>query len=629
MAKVLARRSITRYRNRASVIVGMTKTKYLYALLALSLTLALWTGVRRLFLATFGTTASTASTGSIGTELSQAALSSSQATTATATISGTTGQLAGDGLDVPPSTVITNTAFVQIVVQDADTLNPLLTTNATSRAVFQKIYPVLVDQDPASGLPTVGRGLATQWQFAADNRTITFTLRSDIRWSDGVPVTAQDVKFTYDAIRNPAIETVYRENFANVTDVTLVADQAQTLVLHLANADCAILQVLNQPILPSHLYNGWSAAQLTGRELRPLVSAGPFQLADWQPGRQLTLVRNESYWEGAPRLARWEFHVIPDPVAQLQALLTGAADWLEVTPAQLAQVKARPDLHIYEALADSLTFVALNLANSQNPQAGRNPAGTPLPQEPHPILADQRMRLALAKSIDYTALLQSVAGDNNLRLGSYLLPTIPWAYASELAPVDYDRARAQQLLDELGWRDSDGDGVRDRSGVPLSLSLLTNSDSEQRVALAQLLAEQWKQVGINIRFEQLPFDAVADRLLGQQYDMVLIGWDNLGPEPANSDFWHSRYDAPGSGANFVSYQNAQVDTWLDAARTAPACDPAVRGKLYDEVQRQIYADLPYIFLTGQVKRWAYPTAWHEINPAPWRFDYNARLWWKP
>lgn len=608
----------------------MTKTNYLYALLALSLTLALWTGVRRLFQATLGTTTTTAANpGSIGTDLAPPALSSSLGTTATSPISGTTGQLAGDGLGALSSATLTSATFVQIVAQDADTLNPLLTTNATSRAVFQKIYPVLVDQDPASGLPTVGRGLAMQWQFAADNRTITFTLRSDIRWSDGAPVTAQDVKFTYDAIRNPAISTIYRDNFADVTNVTVGADNGQTLVLQLANADCAILQALNQPILPSHLYGGWSATQLADRTLRPLVSAGPFQLADWQPGRQLTLVGNENYWEGAPRLARWEFHVIPEPIAQLQALLDGTADWLEVAPAQLAQVKARPELQLYETLADSLTFVALNLANSQNPQVGRNPDGTLLPQAPHPILADQRMRLALAQSIDYATLLNAVAGDNNQRLGSYLLPTIPWAYTPELAPLASDRAGAQQLLDELGWRDSDGDGIRDRSGMPLSLSLLTNSDSEQRVTLAQLLADQWRQVGINIRFDQRPFDVVADRLLGQQFDMVLIGWDNLGPEPANSDFWHSRYDAPGNGANFVSYQNAQVDAWLDAARTAPACDPAVRGKLYGEVQRQIYADLPYIFLTGQVKRWAYPTAWHEINPAPWRFDYNAHLWWKP
>jgi ABC-type transport system substrate-binding protein len=157
---------------------------------------------------------------------------------------------------------------------------------------------------------------------------------------------------------------------------------------------------------------------------------------------------------------------------------------------------------------------------------------------------------------------------------------------------------------------------------------LTNADSEQRVQLGLLLVAKWRQVGINVRFEQMAFDAVADRLLAQQYDMVLIGWDNLGADPANSDFWHSRYDLPGSGANFVSYQNAQVDGWLDEARAALACDPAQRGKLYRQVQRQIYQDLPYIFLSGQVKHWAYPSAWQELQPAPWRFDYNVYQWWK-
>ena len=608
----------------------MTKVKYLYALLALSLTLALWTGGRRLVQSALGVAAPTASAsnGSIGATASAAALSSVLSTTATSPISGTSGQLAVHGPGASPSTAATDATFVQIVTQDADTLNPFLTTNATSRAIFQKIYPVLVDQDPASGLPTVGRSLAMRWQFAPDNRTITFTLRSDMRWSDGVPVTAQDVKFTYDTIRNPTIETSYRDNFANISNVALMGGNEQTVILQLANADCAILQALNQPVLPAHLYTGWSAAQLADPNLRPQVSAGPFLLADWQPGRQISLVRNASYWEGAPRLARWEFHVIADPLAQLQALLDGAADWLELAPAQVAQAVARPDLRVYPALADSLTFVALNLANRQKPQAGRNADGSLQPQEPHPILADQRMRLALAKSIDYARLLTAVGGDSSQRLGSYLLPTMPWAHAADLPPLDYDPTEARRLLDELAWRDSDGDGVRDRSGMPLSLSLITNSDSEQRVELATLLAEQWQQVGINVRFEQLPFDAVADRLLGQQYDMVLIGWDNLGAEPANSDFWHSRYDAPGNGANFVSYQNAQVDTWLDAARTVPACDPAVRGNLYREVQRQIYADLPYLFLTGQVKRWAYPAVWQEIHPAPWRFDYNAHLWWK-
>lgn len=607
----------------------MTNSKYLYSLLILSLALAFFTGLRHLVQSNLAVEDLLAQSdaGALGQAQPQPTL----ATSATAPFpTGARGaqQQPGNTSDAGQQTPQVGGTFVQLVDRDADTLNPLLTTNPTSRAVLQKIYPVLVDQDPLSGLPAVGRGLATTWQLAADGRTITFTLRSDIRWSDGVPVTARDVKFTYDAILDPQVQNRYRDNLANLNDVAIQAGDPQTLVLHLANADCAIFQALTQPLLPSHLYQALTAAQLADPNLMPQVSAGPFLLIDWIIGHRITLVRNAAYWEGTPRLERWEFQIMPDPIDQLQALLTGTADWLELTPTQVAQVQARPDLAIYETLSDSLTFVALNLGNSQNPQAGRNTDGTLNPQEPHPILGDRRMRQALAQAIDHVRLLNEVYGTSEKPLGSYLLPTIPWAYAAELSPTSYDPTAAVQLLEELAWRDSDGDGIRDRNGMPLSLSLLTNADSEQRVQLGLLLAAQWREVGINVRFEQHAFDVVADSLLGQQYDMVLIGWDNLGAEPANSDFWHSRYDAPGNGANFVSYQNAQVDAWLEQARTAPACDPGLRSKQYQTIQTQIAQDLPYILLSGQVKRWAYPTAWHELRPAPWRFDYNVHRWWK-
>lgn len=605
----------------------MTQTRYVQGLLILSLIFGLLTVTRRLLLVQPPPT----QTVTFKDERSAVAVAAGLATTASlpaATTMQTDLRVMADlttGVDLP---VQTGGVFVQVVPQDADTLNPLLTTNSTSRAVLQKLYPVLVEQDPVSGLPTMGRGLATHWQSAEDGRTITFTLRSGSFWSDGVPVTAQDVKFTYSALLDPTVENAYRDNFANINDVQIGEGAPYTLVLRLANADCALFQALNQPILPSHLYQSFTASQLTDPQLRPTVSAGPFLLIDWIPGRRITLVRNTAYWEGAPRLERWEYHVIPDSLAQLQALINGNADWLQLDPTQITQARANPALTFYEALADSLTFVALNLANGENPQPGRTAEGALNPQDPHPILGDRRVRQALAKAVNYEQLLDEVYGNRGQRLGAYILPTVSWAYAADLPPLAYDPTEAQRLLQDAGWSDSDRDGVRDRSGVPLSLSLLTNADNPQRAQLGALLANQWRQVGIDVRFEALPFDTVADRLLAQRYDMVLIGWDNLGADPANSDFWHSRYDAPGNGANFVSYQNEQVDTWLEAARTVPACDPARRGNVYRAVQQQIYQDLPYILLSGQMQTWAYPSSWQEIKPEPWRFDYNAHRWWR-
>ncbi len=614
----------------------MTNSKYLYGLLVLSLALALFTGLRRIiqsntvqpnmFQSNVGTNdaAALTSAGSIADD----DLSAQVALTDAITLTSPAEQLR---INAPVSTQQMRPdggTFVQVVERDADTLNPLLTTNATSLAVLQKIYPVLVEQDPASGLATAARGLAESWQFASDGRAITFTLRSGIEWSDGVPVTARDVKFTYDAIRDPAIQNLYRENFANVNDVQLVPGDDQTLVLQLANADCTILQALHQPILPSHRYASATAAELADPNLWPQISAGPFLLLDWTPNSRITLVRNPTYWAGAPRLDRWEFHVIPDPLARLQALLDGKADWLELAPAQITQAQARDDLTVYQALADSLTFVALNLANPQDPQPGRTGSDVLSPQVSHPILGDLRVRQALSKAVDYAQILHEVYGNRGRQLGAYVLPTIPWAHAAALPTRNFDRIAAQALLEAAGWLDSDGDGIRERDGVRLALSLVTNADSAERVQLGPQLAAQWQAIGIQVNFRALPFDVVADSLLTQEYDMVLIGWDNLGADPANSDFWHSRYDEPGTGTNFVSYQNPQVDAWLDQARTAPACDPGLRGALYRAVQEQIAQELPYILLSGQMKAWAYRAEWQALQPEPWRVDYNVQQWWR-
>ena len=615
----------------------MTHSKIIYGLLALSLALALFTGLRRIIQSNIvqpdtlqsnvgaHNAEAAHSAGSIGSAATD--LASQAALTTPVTGTNSAGQLRINAPAASPQAIQGGT-FIQVVERDADTLNPLLTTNATSLAVLQKIYPALVDQDPASGLPTATHGLAESWQFASDGRAITFTLRSGITWSDGVPLTARDVKFTYDAIRDPAIQNLYRDNFTNVNDVQLVAGNEQALVLQLAAADCAILQALHQPILPSHLYGSATAAELADPDLWPQISAGPFLLLDWTPESRITLMRNPTYWAGAPQLDRWEFHVMPDATARLQALLAGEADWLELAPDQIAQVQARADLTIYQTLADSLTFVALNLADPQAPQPGRTAMDALNSQPAHPILGDLRVRQALAKAVDYGQLLNQVYGSRGRQLGAYVLPTIPWASADDLPSRNFDRIAAQALLAAAGWQDEDGDGVRERAGVPLTLSLVTNTDSPERVALGPLLVAQWQQIGIQVTFQALPFATVTDSLLAQQYDMVLIGWDNLGADPANSDFWHSRYDAPDTGTNFVSYQNAQVDDWLDQARTAPACDPGVRGALYRTVQQQIAQDLPYILLSGQMKAWAYPTAWQALRPEPWGFDSNVQQWWR-
>lgn len=527
------------------------------------------------------------------------------------------------------------TIFVEAVTYDADNFNPIYTTNPTSLSVIQKLYPALTGQDPYTGANN-GSGLAERWTFDDEGRTLTITLYADLLWSDGEPLTAHDVAFTYALIREPAVASPYRQNFSNIEAVDAVDDR--TIQLQLTTADCSIFQSLRQPIIPAHLYDNEIAQfQATDPNRSPSVGAGPF-LFEKRSGSRITLKRNERYRLGAPLLERYEFQIIADPTEQRAALEAGEIDLMHFPPEQLAQLQSLqaqslPSISFYQAPLDSITFLALNLANPQNPQPGRATDSSLLPQEPHQILGSQMVRQALAHALDYDELLNDGFGRQMIRLNGYLLPTVTWAYHGQLSPYSYDPARAAQLLNEAGWVDANSDGIRERDGTTLQLSLLTNQDSVARVHLGEMIQRQLQPLGIAVHFEALPFDALTDLLLGQRYDLVLVGWDTLGAEPSNSDFWLSHQDLPTDydtngigGANFTSYQNVAVDLWLTEARSAADCDGGYRAQRYRQVQERIHEDLPYIMLGSPLQGWAYRSEWQGILPQPWHFAHNVQRW---
>ena len=635
----------------------MKRVHYLQLLVLLTLLLVALTMTRR-----FG--APTPTVDEAGTTQTAAV-----STVITATLVSTTATPSG-----VPATVITVTdvaptlptaaqpggIFIQGVAAAPDRLNPLFATNATALAIIDKLFPAIVGQDATTGAANTA-GVAEKWRFSNNGQTLTLTLYPALLWSDGAPLTAQDVAFTYAALLEPTLASPYRDNFANLAAVTVLDEQQ--VELQLRTPDCTILQSLHQPLLPAHLFVTDAAPVATSRLdsgalnpatvdfdalkgdellLRNPVSGGPFLLESWAPAGPIRLVRNPNYRRGVPLLAGWEVRVIPDADARLQALESGAVDLVQLTAAQFDQAPGLVAVTFYTAPLDSVTFVALNLADPAAPQPGRGADDTVIPQTPHPILGTLAVRQALALGLDYEPLLANVYGASALPLTSYTLPTVAWAYNGDLIPNRYALAAAAQLLTNAGWVDSDGDGVRERAGTRLRLSLLTNEDSPARVQLGQQLRTQWAQLGVEVTFQATPFETVTRTLLAQRSDMVLIGWDNLGAEPANSDFWHSRQDLPvddtgaagdnngaTGGANFVSYQNVAVDQWLDDARTTPDCDGGYRAFTYRRIQERIHEDLPYLVLGGQQQGWAYRQRWQGLDPQPWDFTHNVQRWWLP
>ncbi len=167
-----------------------------------------------------------------------------------------------------------------------------------------------------------------------------------------------------------------------------------------------------------------------------------------------------------------------------------------------------------------------------------------------------------------------------------------------------------------------------RGGARLALSIVTNEDNLQRVALAEAMRDALKALGFDVTVEALPFAEAANLIMQQRYDLALLGWEQVGPEPALGPWFDSRADIPATGVNVTSYQNPIVDTLFDAARTAPACDLAARGELYRQIQRQVAGETVAIPLSGVINHVGTGAAWKGIAPGPWSLYEGVEGWRK-
>lgn len=523
-----------------------------------------------------------------------------------------------------PAPAVQGGVWVQASSADASILNPILSSDSASSAIHGFIFPSLIGTDPVSGA-VVNSELAESWTVSDDGLVWTFNLRDGVVWSDGEPVDANDFKFTYDAIASDLVETPRKSNVSGIASIEV--PDPLTLVVTFNEVKCDGLLDLGLGLLPSHLYaEDFSDIMENEFNEAPPVSSGAFVFNEWVRDDNTTLLRNNSYFKGAPNMDGMIFRVIPDPGARLAALQTGEVDEIGVQPEQLTTVQLDPNLNLYKFQDDGYSYIGLNLANPANPQPGQDEEGNLIEQEPHPILSDINVRKAIAHSLDYNAIINKVYLGQGYQIASNVLPAVGWAHDPSIQPYAFDTELAASILEEAGWVDSDGDGVREKDGQTLSLTLKTNSGNSTREDLGVLAQDQLNSVGFDITFEAIDFGTLVGELLGQTYDMVIIGWTGLGTDPNDDVFWHTQYDTPGSGFNFVSYNNPRINELLEQGIAVPGCAPADRAPIYQEIQQIIHDDVPYVFVTGSIGNVGYSGKFTGLEPAPWSFYHNVERW---
>ena len=528
---------------------------------------------------------------------------------------------------LPQGGFVTEVSFA-----DAKILNPILSTDASSSDVHGRLFGAALQTEPFTGelIPDLTEG----WEVSEDGLRYTFTVRDGIYWSDGTQVTGKDFAFTYEALKYGELDSPRLSNVEYVEEINLIDDMTVEFVY--SEVNCAALSDLGLGWLPAHMYANYAEIMESDLNTNPTVTNGPFLFQEWVKDDHITLVRNPNYWQGAPLLDGWIYKIVPNATVGVQQLKTGEVDVYDgIEPKYLVEMELQEHLNIFKYFDDGYTFMAFQMGDPENPQPRKNEDGS-LNEDHgiHPILSDLRVRAAITYATDRNAIISKVIFGQGAPLEANVLPSIKWAYDDELERREYDLEKAAALLDEAGWTDENGDGVREchgclyaAEGSPLKLNLITNAGNETRENIGLIVQDQLGTLGFDIEFEAMEWNAFVGTLVGQTFDMCIVGWTNTGNDPDDEGTFGSQNDLPDAAFNFNSYYNPEVDELLKQAKTVPGCAVEDRGPLYGQIQALIYQDQPYTFLFVPRDILVYNKRIGGMDPGPWDFRYNMHEWY--
>lgn len=497
------------------------------------------------------------------------------------------------------------------VRSDVSSFNLYTATTAFSQEVIDLLYPRLAEEqdDFGSGPPSFSGRLASSWEFSADGLTLTIHLDSKARWSDGEPITAADVLFSHEAARSPDVAWAGRD----VKDFIVAAsapDPATVVFRFSRRYPYRLMDAVEGNILPARAYSTIPFAQWVARPwLEAPSPGGPYRLIRYEPRAVIELARNPAYHRAPlPGLDAVLFRVIPDEETLLNELVAGGIDVMEnVPPRSAARIEATGRHRIVRVPDLSYTFICWNV--------GR------------PLFADPRVRRALAMAIDRDAMIEAVQpGVGRLLAGPIL--SFMWAADPSLRPLPFDPAGAGRLLEQAGWVDRDGDGVREKDGVRFRFELEVSQGSGARMAAAELAAAGLRRVGVEAIPRSLEAGAFVTRHEKHDFDAFVGSWRESTKVDLRSVFHsHSRE----GGYNYGQYANASLDELIETARSES--DTARARDLWHRAQRLIAEDQPYTFLFQRDRLHAVPIGLKGMRRSPrslyagmeeWHWQAEAR-----
>lgn len=456
---------------------------------------------------------------------------------------------------------------VRLSINGDVTINPLtFPQQLPTTQVIKTIFSTLTKYNP--GDMKVVPDLATLWTPAEDGRIWVFKLRRGVKWHDGRPFTAADVKFTFEAIVDPRTRALYRTTFTGLQSVSAIDDYSVRFEFDRPYPSLPIVVGFNVPIVPRHLLEGKNLAEMP-EFIRSPIGTGAYRWKEYVEGSHVTLEANPDYYAGRPPVDTLVIKIIPDINTVVAQLRTGELDLGIVEPAHLDSLRAIPHLRFQITELPSAFYIALN--------GSRWPFG------------DKKVRQALMYGLNRPLIVERVLKNTaNLATGPYA-KAFGRFYNPNLKPYPYDPGKAKAMLAEVGFRPGAG-GILEKEGRPLSFELMVDKGNPTREQIALVAQQQWKALGADVRLNVVEWSVYIRR--GNQrpgdYD-ARTSWRITSPDPDKTPEYTS-----GGTVNHYMYSNPEVDRLMAEARAT--FDPTTRPKIYHKIQEIIYEDVPVLWI---------------------------------
>ncbi|MBI4727455.1 TonB family protein [candidate division TA06 bacterium] len=415
-------------------------------------------------------------------------------------------------------------------------LNPLLLSFTAPSDIQEKLFLSLHRFDKSMNIVPE---LAESWKFSEDFREVTYHLRQDVKWSDGQPVTAEDVKYTFDLMTDPQVNYSRAGYLQFVETVEVINAYAVRFKFNRLYSD--ELFDTGIIVLPKHALEK-QASLASGEFDASPVTDGPYQVEQWIRGDRLVLTANPGFYKGQPALEQIVIRFFGDEASLAAALQNGEVDMTEdLSPQSILKLQGDPNLVAIDYPGRSYAYLGWNLKS--------------------PLFASAQLRKAFAMAIDPSEIIQSVLLGKGQAAAGPILPS-SWAYDENLKPMPYDPEIVKSALSDLGWKSLNRDGFLAKNPrQALQINLLLAQGQPVLEASAAIIQKQMKMAGVKVNVQVADARTFIQRIRTGAYDVMMFSWKNdLKVDP--TAVWHSKVENKGI-FNLLEYSNPQVDSLID------------------------------------------------------------------